>query len=129
MSRRYNGFTLIELLIVVVILGILAAIAIGKFRSVKEKAFVATMRSDLHNLTNAQETYFADSAIYYSGALPNASFGSRPSTGVALAISSVTVAGWGATATHTATATVCAVFHGAASAVPPATVNGTITCQ
>jgi prepilin-type N-terminal cleavage/methylation domain-containing protein len=37
-ERESRGFTLIELLIVVVIVGILAAIAIPKFSSVREKA-------------------------------------------------------------------------------------------
>ena len=53
-----QGFTLIELLIVVVIIGILAAIAIPKFGNTKEKAVVAAMRSDLRNLASAQETYW-----------------------------------------------------------------------
>src|SRR5881397_3426069 len=45
MNRK--GFTLIELLIVVVIIGILAAIAIPKFANTKAKAYVASMKSDL----------------------------------------------------------------------------------
>ncbi len=44
MNRK--GFTLIELLIVVVIIGILAAIAIPKFANTKEKAYLASMKSD-----------------------------------------------------------------------------------
>src|SRR6266581_4928456 len=62
MSR--HGFTLIELLIVVVIIGILAAIAIPKFANTKAKAYVASMKSDLRNLVTAEEAYFADSVKY-----------------------------------------------------------------
>src|SRR2546422_1440447 len=59
-----KGFTLIELLIVVVIIGILAAIAIPKFANTKEKAYIASMKSDLRNLVTAEEAYFADSVKY-----------------------------------------------------------------
>src|SRR5438876_11702026 len=59
MNRK--GFTLIELLIVVVIIGILAAIAIPKFANTKAKAYIASMKSDLRNLVTAEEAYFADS--------------------------------------------------------------------
>ncbi len=62
MNRK--GFTLIELLIVVVIIGILAAIAIPKFANTKEKAYLASMKSDLRNLITAEEAYFADSVKY-----------------------------------------------------------------
>ena len=64
MNRK--GFTLIELLIVVVIIGILAAIAIPKFANTKEKAYIASMKSDLRNLVTAEEAYFADSVKYSS---------------------------------------------------------------
>jgi len=57
MTRK--GFTLIELLIVVVIIGILAAIAIPKFANTKEKAYLASMKSDLRNMATVQEGYFA----------------------------------------------------------------------
>ena len=62
MNRK--GFTLIELLIVVVIIGILAAIAIPKFANTKSKAYVTAMKSDLRNLVSAQESYFSDSSAY-----------------------------------------------------------------
>jgi len=63
MSNR-KGFTLIELLIVVVIIGILAAIAIPKFANTKEKAILASMKSDLRNLVTAQEGFFSDNQTY-----------------------------------------------------------------
>jgi len=59
-----KGFTLIELLIVVVIIGILAAIAIPKFANTKEKAYIAAMKSDLRNLVTAEEAFFSDSSKY-----------------------------------------------------------------
>ena len=62
--RNEKGFTLIELLIVVVIIGILAAIAIPQFASTKEKAFDAGAKSDLRNLLTAEEAYFSDFQAY-----------------------------------------------------------------
>src|SRR5690349_24527051 len=62
--RNRKGFTLIELLIVVVIIGILAAIAIPKFANTKEKAVLASMKSDLRNMVTAEEGYFSDSQTY-----------------------------------------------------------------
>ena len=63
MTNR-KGFTLIELLIVVVIIGILAAIAIPKFANTKEKAVLAGMKSDLRNLVTAEEGFFSDNQTY-----------------------------------------------------------------
>src|SRR5256885_7628098 len=64
MNRK--GFTLIELLIVVVIIGILAAIAIPKFANTQETSYLASMKSALRNLITAEEAYFADSVKYTS---------------------------------------------------------------
>jgi len=63
MTNR-KGFTLIELLIVVVVIGILAAIAIPKFANTKEKAVKSSLFSDLKNLAAAQEGFYADSSAY-----------------------------------------------------------------
>ena len=86
MRSRRDGFTLIELLIVVVIIGILAAIAIPKFASSKEQAYLSTMKSDLRNLATAQESYQYENQAYYGGAIPSASLFYVASTGVTVAL-------------------------------------------
>lgn len=63
-NRPNAGFTLIELLIVVVIIGILATIAIPKFAATKDKAKMASVRSDVRNVMTAQEAYWADFGTY-----------------------------------------------------------------
>lgn len=122
------GFTLIELLIVVVIIGILSSIAIPKFASTKERAFLTTMKSDLRNLVTAQEGYLADMQTYYGGAIPNAAFNYRPSTGGTVTIVLATGSGWQATESYTGTAKTCAIFYGTAGPLAPAVVNGEPKC-
>jgi prepilin-type N-terminal cleavage/methylation domain-containing protein len=129
MMRRH-GFTLIELLIVVVVIGVLAAIAVPKFGNTKAKANLAAMKSDLHNLITAQESYYYDNSAY-STSLSALNF--TPSDGVQ--ITSLTAApsgkGWSAVAEHPMAAQVtCAVFIGAVA--PPssaATSEGIIGCE
>ena len=68
--REDRGFTLIELLIVVVIIGVLAAIAIPQFASVKEKSFDAEAKTDIRNMIASQNVYFADHQAYTSASVP-----------------------------------------------------------
>jgi type IV pilus assembly protein PilA len=99
MLRDTKGFTLIELLIVVVIIGILAAIAIPQFASTKEKAFDAAAKSDLRNLMAAQEGYYADNQTYADDV---ADFGTAfvESEQVTVTISSGDATSYEATAKH-----------------------------
>jgi type IV pilus assembly protein PilA len=100
MNRSRRGFTLIELLIVVVIIGILAAIAIPKFANTKSKAYIAAMKSDLRNLITAEESFFADSTKYVIyGDTTKLKF--KPSSGVNTPTIVVGSGYWSATITHT----------------------------
>ena len=129
-----KGFTLIELLIVVVIIGILAAIAIPKFANTKEKAYLASMKSDLRNMATTQEAYFADFQTYVSGTALNvggttaAVNGFVPSAGVSVTAAATGGTGWSTTSWHSATTRTCSIFVGVA-AVAPATVEGEPKCN
>ena len=129
MSNR-KGFTLIELLIVVVIIGILAAIAIPKFANTKEKAVVASMKSDLRNLASSQEAYWVENRTYYAGVIPAAGFQFTPTIGVTVVIVNSTDAGWSARATGLPlTTTQCVIFYGTTPPIPPASADAAVACS
>ena len=141
--RSRKGFTLIELLIVVVIIGILAAIAIPKFANTKEKAVVASMKSDLRNLVTAQEAFFSDNQDYAGGGpyigdgtvytQKNGLAGAgtlafTPSANTTVTVTYKNAAGWNATATNpavpaTSIPNTCGVYVGAAANAPNAAVK------
>jgi prepilin-type N-terminal cleavage/methylation domain-containing protein len=116
MMRNQKGFTLIELLIVVVIIGILAAIAIPKFSATREKAYYTAMKSDLKNLATQQEIYYSNGTYSYSNDV-NA-LGFSASQGVVLGAITASTTGWSVTATHQGLGTGhgCAVYYGQVSA-------------
>jgi prepilin-type N-terminal cleavage/methylation domain-containing protein len=99
-QRARKGFTLIELLIVVVIIGILAAIAIPKFANTKSKAYVTAMKSDLRNLVTAEEAFFSDSTYYTSATTLVTRKGFKNSSGVGVPNVTPGAGYWSATVTH-----------------------------
>jgi prepilin-type N-terminal cleavage/methylation domain-containing protein len=125
-----RGFTLIELLIVVVIIGLLAAIAIPKFANTKEKAVVASMKSDLRNLASAQESYWVENRTYYNGVIPSGLLQFQTSPGVTITIVTGDDAGWSARATGVPlTNTQCVIFYGTVPPIPPATADAAVACS
>jgi len=127
MLSNRKGFTLIELLIVVVIIGILAAIAIPKFAATKDKAKLASVKTDLRNMMTAQEAYFSDFQLYAAGPLAanfafSASAGNVPATvgtasGFTASVSNASITG---------TLRSCSVGVGGNAA--STTVDGQIVC-
>ena len=109
MAAARKAFTLMELIVVMVVIGILAAIGIAKFVNTKEEAYIASMKADLRNLAIYQMNHQVEQSAFFSG--DGTAQGFKPTTGVTV----VAVASpgpppsWEATATHTNTAKTCRI--------------------
>jgi Tfp pilus assembly protein PilE len=95
---------------VILVLGILSAIAISKFVDIKERAYVASMKADLRNFALYEQNYLIDSqGSYFSGS--GAAEGFVPTIGVTITatVDPGPPPSWHATATHNKSAVTCSI--------------------
>jgi prepilin-type N-terminal cleavage/methylation domain-containing protein len=127
--RPQPGFTILELLTVMIIVGLLAAIAVSRFWSVKERSFRVALKSDLRNVAIQQEVYYQKNNAYAPDASALTDF--FASTGVTVTIKWAANNGWAGIAEHASLPNEqCGYFTGPAAAgiASPATVSGEIKC-
>jgi prepilin-type N-terminal cleavage/methylation domain-containing protein len=88
-SRRTTGFTIVELLVVIVVIGILAAITIVSYAGISRKATTVSLQSDLSNSASRLKMYYIDHGAYPAmfdsnncpSGPPDASYCLKPTSG------------------------------------------------
>jgi type IV pilus assembly protein PilA len=78
LAREESGFTLVELLVVLVIIGILLAVAVPSYLGFKDRAKQGAAQANVRTAVPAVEAYFADTGHYSNMALTT---GDAPDTG------------------------------------------------
>ncbi len=63
-SQHVFGFTIVELLVVIVVIGVLAAITIVSYTGVSQKAVAASLQSDLSNASRRLKMFNIDNSAY-----------------------------------------------------------------
>ncbi|HMA45262.1 MAG TPA: prepilin-type N-terminal cleavage/methylation domain-containing protein [Gemmatimonadales bacterium] len=125
MIRRSDaGWTLVELIIIMAIIGLLATIVIPRFTTTRDKALVATMKSDLRNLMTMEEARKVDSGTYVTSIPPTVW---SPSAGVTGPSISLTADGWTASVGHVSSPRTCVIYVGS-TPLAPAVNEGVPTC-
>lgn len=123
-SADRSGFTAAELVIVIVLVGMLAAIAIPRFAEAKTNAIAVTAQSDLRNLVVAQDAHFGDHRRYSADLV---ALDVTPSRDIVVTVVEHSTTGWSAIATYPKGQ--CAIYYGSAAPLYPATVSAVATCD
>lgn len=124
MSRR-SGFTFVELLVAMAVFGVLSAIAVPKYRNLREKAYLGALKADLAELRIAQEGFWAENHFYTTDTT-QLDWRSTSDIRVQIAVSDP-YAGFDATARHLSLAGIqCNMSVGRTTAT--GTPSGDITC-
>lgn len=133
-SSTSRGFTLIELLIVIVIIGILAALAFPKYANTKQRASRTAGLSDIHNLATQEEQFYSNHGRY--GGIPDsAALRFSPSPGntalsIVLSGAPAGTTGWSAIMNIPGSQK-CGIFVGTAirpGGMPTSVADGTPAC-
>lgn len=64
LNKQQSGFTIIELLIVIVVIGILAALVLNAFGNIQERARDTERKTDINAIHAQLEIYHADNGVY-----------------------------------------------------------------
>lgn len=82
MDEKDKGFTLVELLVVMIIIGILAAIAIPIFMNQREKARDTSTKADVSTVGKEIATYYVDGSGTLEASIANGTLTLKTATGV-----------------------------------------------
>ena len=116
------------LIVLLIAIGVLAAVGLQKYSALREGAHVTVMVDNLRNLAASEEAYYADYSTYYGGELPSSALRFVPTAGVTMTIDAAGSMGWSATAAAIGTKRHCTVVYGDGGPAGPPIIAQATPC-